>query len=309
MRHVFFGSPPFAVPVLTALLESRHDTGAVVTVPEKRSGRGRKRAGSALVDAARAAGVPVYRPEDPHEPGFLAELSGLGAGVFAIASYGRILRAELYDAPLHGTLNVHASLLPRWRGASPIQAALLAGDAETGVSVQRIVDELDAGDIVVTRSTPIEPRETAGELLARLAVLGGQALVAALDALEAGRARFTPQDPTRVTFARKLTKDAGRIDWSVSAERVDRHVRAMTPWPGARTRDPAGRDLTLFDARALAGPAAGLPGEIVEVGPRFVVACGSGRVAVGALQAAGKRTLPAAEFLRGARLAAGQRLG
>ena len=241
MRVAFLGSPPFATPVLRKLLDSRHEVVALVTRPDRPGGRGLAVRVSPLVELARERGIRVLQPETTKDPAFVAELRELAPDVLLVASYGEILRRDVLDLAPKGALNVHASLLPRHRGASPIQAAILAGDPETGVSVQRMVLALDEGDVLHEVSTPIGAHENAGELLERLSGLGGEAAVQSLDLLERGRAEFRPQDPARATYARRIKKEEGRIDWSKSAIELDRHVRAMTPWPGARTAGPHGR--------------------------------------------------------------------
>lgn len=307
MRVVFFGSPPFAVPVFERLASSAHRVLALVTLPDRPQGRGRKLEPSPLVAAAEARGITVLQPPSPHEEEFLVRLREIDPDVLVVASYGVILRSALLELAPHGALNVHASLLPRHRGASPIQAAIAQGDAQTGVAIQRMVPALDAGDVLVERATPIGPAETAGELGARLAALGGEATVAALDALESGRARFTPQDPTRATYTKKLRKEHGRVDWSRPAQELERQVRALNPWPLLRALDPKGRELAILRARAADG--AGAPGEILAADQRLVVACGAGALEILELTPAGKRALSAAEFLRGARLERGTRMG
>lgn len=307
MRTVFLGSPPFATPVLARLIESRHRPQALVTRPDRPRGRGRSLEASPLVELARAHGVEVLQPPDPHAPEVLEHLRALAPEVLFVASYGVILRPALLELGSHGALNAHASLLPRHRGASPIQAALLAGDSETGVSIQRIVEALDAGDVLLERRIPIGPDDTAGDLFARLAGLAGEAAVEALDLLEGGRARFTPQDPARVTVARKLRKEHGRVDWTRSAAELERFVRAMTPWPGARTLAPDGRELALLSVRV--HPESGAPGLVLEAGQRLLVACGAGSLELLELAPAGKRAMSAADWLRGYRLSTGQRLG
>src|SRR5258706_2358540 len=224
MRVVFLGSPPFALPVLERLLASRHQLLALVAQPDRPRGRGMKVEPSPLVELARARGLPVLQPEDTRAPEFAGALRSFKADVLLVASYGEILRQEVLACCPQGALNVHASLLPRHRGASPIQAAILAGDPETGVSVQRMVLRLDAGGVLPEERTPIGPRETAGELSARLAVLGGEAAVRALDLVESGRARFVPQDESRATQARKIHKQQGRIDWARAAADIERLV-------------------------------------------------------------------------------------
>jgi methionyl-tRNA formyltransferase len=210
----------------------------------------------------------------------------------------------------HGALNVHASLLPRHRGASPIQAAILAGDLETGVSIQRMVLALDEGDVLLERSTPIGSDESAGELLVRLAELGGEAACDALDRLAAGRATFTPQDPARATWARKIDKHDGDVDWTRDAASIERHVRAMTPWPGARALLDDGRggtkDVVLLRVTR-ADTCSATPGAVLEAERRLVVATGDGALEVLELKPAGTPAMDGASFLRGARLAPGAR--
>lgn len=307
MRTVFLGSPPFATPVLARLIASRHRPLALVTRPDRPRGRGRTVEASPLVELARAAGLEVLQPADPHASEVLERLRALAPRVLFVASYGVILKPALLELAPLGALNAHASLLPRHRGASPIQAALLAGDDETGVSIQRIVAELDAGDVLLERRIAIAPQATANELFANLAELAGEAAVAALDALETGTVRFTPQNPARVTHARKLRKEHGRMDWSRPASELERFVRAMTPWPGARTLAPDGRELALLSVRELEG--SGAAATVLEAGPRLVIGCGEGRLELLELAPAGKRAMPAADWLRGVRLAVGDRLG
>lgn len=305
MRVVFLGSPPFAVPIFERLVASAHTPAGLVTQPDKPKGRGMKVEVSPLVASAAARNVPVLQPATTKDPAFVAALRALAPDVLLVASYGEILRRDVLELAPHGALNVHASLLPRWRGASPIQAALLAGDTETGVCVQRMVLALDEGDVVVERRTRIAEHENAGELLQRLALLGADAALEALDALASGRARSTPQDPAHATFARKIPKERGRIDWSRSASELARHVRAFTPWPGARTA-LAGQDLTLVDVREAphAPLAATTPGALTATKDGLWVACGAGALRILRLKPAGKGELDADAWLRGARLAA-----
>jgi len=315
MRLVFLGSPSFATPVLRALLASPHEVSGLVTPPDRPRGRGRGVPASPLAELARERGVRTLRPKTTKDPAFVRELAGLEPEVLAVASYGEILRRDVLDLAPHGALNVHASLLPRWRGASPIQHAILAGDEETGVSVQRMVLALDEGDVLLAERTPIGSEESAGELLERLAELGGGALVRALDALQEGRARFLPQDSGGVTYAPKLKKEDGLVDWSRSAEELARFVRAMTPWPGARARCPDGRELVLLRARPVSGSPGVAAGRapagtaIVAAGGAFLVATGRGALELQEVKPAGRAAMTGAAFLRGARLAPGERLG
>jgi methionyl-tRNA formyltransferase len=309
VRVVFLGSPPFATPVFAALAASdRHRVVALVTRPDKPRGRGLKVVDSPLVELARSRSIPVLQPDRARGPEFLESLRALAPDVLLVASYGEILRQDVLDVPRHGAFNVHASLLPRHRGASPIQAAILAGDAETGVSVQRMVLALDEGDVVTEVRTPIGAHENAGELLERLSQLGAQAAARALDLLEDGAATFRPQDAALATYARRIRKEEGAVDWSLDAVAIDRHVRARTPWPGARASGPGGTELTLLDVRAQAREHGAAPGTVLEAGGALVVACGRGALEIRALKPAGKGRMDAAAWLRGARLAAGARL-
>ncbi|MCC7011739.1 MAG: methionyl-tRNA formyltransferase [Planctomycetes bacterium] len=304
MRTVFLGSPPFATPVFERLVRSRHRPLALVTLPDKPKGRGREVEDSELVRAARAASIPVLQPERPNDAAFVAELRALAPDVLVVASYGVLLKQALLELAPHGALNVHGSLLPRWRGASPIQAAIREGDAHTGVSIQRIVLALDEGDVLLARERPIGVRETSGAVFAALAELGGEALLEALERLEAGTAVFTPQDARLATYARKLKKEHGALDWKRDAQVLERHVRAMNPWPLARMLDPKGRELSVLEARVV--EARGEAGRVLEVGERFVVACGERALELVTVQAAGKKPMSGPEFLRGARLEVGQ---
>ena len=309
MRLALLGSPPFATPVLERVLGSRHRVLAVVTRPDKPSGRGLRTEASSLVGLARSREIRVLQPASAAEPSFAAELVSLAPEVLLVASYGEILKARLLELAPCGALNVHASLLPRHRGASPIQAAILAGDRETGVSVQRMVPALDEGDVLLEMRTEIGESETAGELLGRLAVLGGEAAVRALDALEAGTAAYTPQDPARATYAKRIKKEQGRIDWTRSAAEIERHVRAMTPWPGARTSVADGAEVVILEARASArGAAEPLPpGSLVVVDETPFVATGEGLVEIRSIKPSGRGAMDAKAWLRGARLLPGAR--
>ena len=263
MRLVFLGSPPFATPILERLLSSeRHELLALVTPPDRPRGRGRAVVRSTLAELADDAGVPVVQPASTKDPAFLETLASIGPEVLMVASYGEILRRDVLELCPHGALNVHGSLLPRWRGASPIQRAIAAGDAETGVSIQRMVLALDAGDVLLEKRTAIGPAETAADLFERLSQLGADAAEEALDLLAGGDAVFIPQDESLVTLAPKLTKDDGRIDFTLPAATIARHVRAMTTWPGARTTSvevtPSGASSSSHQAAP--PPSGGAPG-------------------------------------------------
>lgn len=307
MRLVFLGSPPFATPILARLERSDFRPLAVVTQPARAQGRGRKVRESSVAELARRAGIDLIEPETVRDPDVHARLAAYAPDVFLVVSHGEILRPEFLALARVVALNVHPSLLPRHRGATPIQAALLAGDPTTGVAIQKVARELDAGDLLLVRETPIAPGETAGELLARLAAWSGELVLEALAAVEAGTARYVPQDDARATRCRKIQKADGRLDWGLPAVELERRVRAMNPWPGAFARLPSGTEFSIWRARTEAAQK-GAPGTILEAGSRLVVATGAGALELLEVQAAGRRPLPAPDFLRGARLAPGERL-
>jgi methionyl-tRNA formyltransferase len=306
MRIVFFGTPEFAVPSLRALLRERYQVVGVVTQPDRPQGRSR----SALVappvkTEALAAHLPVLQPARPLGDVFLAGLKRLEPDLGVVVAYGHILRAEVLSLPQHGMINVHASLLPRWRGAAPIQHAILAGETETGISIMQMDAGLDSGPVLHKVATPIGPDETAGHLTARLAELGATALVDALSLLTGGFARPAAQDLKGVTLAPKIDRDSARLDWRRDAPSLARQVRAFDPAPGAwTTLDDA--PLKLFGA--VATPEHGEPGLVLAAGERLVVGCGDGALAVREVQPAGRTRLPVAEWARGRGIAAGARL-
>ncbi len=297
-RVVFFGSPDFAVPTLRALLDSPWRPLAVVTQPDRPSGRGRKLARPPVAEIAAQAGIAVLQPERLRAPEAVAAIVELAPDLQIVAAYGQLLPLAVLDAPRYGTLNVHASLLPRWRGAAPISAAIAAGDAETGATIMLVDETEDTGPILAQRATPIGERETAGELSDRLAALGAALLLETIPRWLAGEIAPQAQDDSLATRARRVRKEAGAIDWGQSAEQIARQIRAYTPWPGAFAALD-GQRVRLAAARA--EPGAGAVGEIVSVEEDAIrVAAGEGIAAVERLQRAGKRELSAAEFARGA---------
>ena len=310
LKLVFMGTPDFAAIALDALVEAGHDIVCVYTQPPRPAGRGKQPRPGPVHRRAQDFGLQVRTPASLKDEMAQAEFAALGADVAVVAAYGLILPAPVLDAPRLGCLNIHASLLPRWRGAAPIQRAILAGDKVTGVAVQRIVLALDEGDVLLVRETPIGARETSGELFARLAELGGEAAVAALDQLAAGEAVFTPQPDEGVTYAKKLAKRDGRIDWSRTSAELDRFVRAMTPWPGARTGLPDGRELVVLEVNVVAqADAAPLSGTLAAAGDALRVTTGDGALDLLRVQPQGKKPMEGRAFLRGARLEPGVRLG
>jgi methionyl-tRNA formyltransferase len=305
MRIVFFGTPEFAVASLRALLRERFTVAGVVTRPDKPQGRSR----STLVPppvkaAALEAGLPVLQPARPVGDLFLAGLKRLEADLGVVVAYGHILRREVLDAPGRGMINVHASLLPRFRGAAPIQHALLAGDRETGISIMRMEEGLDSGPVLHRLAIPIADGETAGTLTSKLAELGAAALVEALSLLSAGPVKPQPQDESRVSYAPKISRETARVEWSRDALSVERQIRAFDPVPGAWTT-LGGAPVKLFGAMPAVG--GGEPGTVLAASDRLVVAAGGGAIAVGEVQPAGRNRLAVEDWVRGRGIAAGSR--
>jgi methionyl-tRNA formyltransferase len=304
-RSVFMGTPAFAVPSLEALAGCTELVG-VVTRPDKPRGRGLASEPSAVAAVATVRGVPLLRPTTLRDPETLAALAGWRPDLLVVAAYGRILPASLLALPTVAPINVHASLLPRHRGAGPIAAALLAGDRQTGITIMLMAEELDAGDVLLQHPLDIGPEDTTGTLTERLAALGGVALRDAVRRLGAGGLDAIPQDPSAVTYAPRLAKADGRIAWSEPAELIARKVRAFAPWPSAFTQ-LEGRALKVLSARPAGAPAAAAPGTIIALGDTIRVATGAGALDLLVVQAEGKRALAAKAFVAGARLAAGTR--
>jgi methionyl-tRNA formyltransferase len=308
VRVVFAGTPEPALPALEALLASRHDVVAVVTRPQARAGRGRRAVASPVEAAAREHGIEVLTPERPHEPEFLDRLRELEPDCCPVVAYGALLRQEALDVPRHGWINLHFSVLPAWRGAAPVQHALLHGDEVTGATTFRIVRELDAGPVFGFVTETIRPTDTAGDLLERLAVSGAGLLVDTLDHVETGDLFAQEQPGEGVTLAPKIEVEDARVRWDEPAFGVDRRVRACTPAPGAWT--------TLGEARLKLGPVVPVgertdlePGQL-HVGRREVlVGTGTHAVRLGDVQPPGKKAMPAVDWARGARLDPQDRLG
>jgi methionyl-tRNA formyltransferase len=307
IRSVFMGTPAFAVPSLEALGACTELVG-VVSQPDKPRGRGLASAPSPIAEAALARGLPLIRPAKIRDSEALATLARWRPDLLVVAAYGRILPTAILALPTIAPINVHASLLPRHRGAAPVAAALLAGDARTGVTIMRMVEEMDAGDVLLQRELAILPEDTTGALTARLAELGAAALRDACVRLRGDGLTPVPQDPARITYAPRLTKEDGRIRWGDAAVAIERRVRAFTPWPSAFTT-LAGRTVKVLRARLAAEypPAGTDPGTILAVGDVVRVATGDGALELLTLQAEGKRPLGARAFVAGARLRPGAR--
>ncbi len=302
LRLAFAGTPPFAVPALDALCASRHRVLGVFTQADRPAGRGRELQASAVKRRALELGLSVWQPQSLRTPEAVGQLRALELDAFVVVAYGLILPPELLALPRFGCLNIHASLLPRWRGAAPVQRAILAGDAETGVTIMRMDAGLDTGPMLDRRVVAIGPRQTAQGLQDQLAVLGAQMIQTALDRLAAGAAEAVPQPPTGVTYAAKITKAEALIDWGEDAAGVERKVRAFMPRPIAETR-LHGEQLRIWEAEVLAagdgsvaapGPA---PGTIIGVSRAGIdVACGQGVLRLTRVQAAGRKPVDAHQF-------------
>lgn len=298
MRAVYMGTPDFAVPPLQALLRE-HEVLAAVTQPDKPKGRGGAVQCSPVKEAALAAHVPVFQPKSVKEAGFLSQMSLLQPDVIVVAAFGQIIPPALLKLSHYGCLNIHASLLPRYRGAAPIQWAVINGDPTSGVTVMQMNEGLDTGDILLQREIPLAPDETGGSLFDKLSVLGAEALLDALDALpEGGLTPVRQPEESPTPYAAMLTKEMGHIDWNKSAEEIERLVRGLNPWPSAYTR-LEGKTLKIWRAHVQAG-GAGAPGEVTAVGKKeFGVQTKDGLLMIDALQLEGKKRMETDAFLRG----------
>jgi methionyl-tRNA formyltransferase len=308
-RAIFFGSPAFAVPCLEATVEVA-DVVAVVTQPDRPAGRGMALRPPPVKERAVAMGLHVLQPTKVRTDAFAATLRGLEADVGVVVAYGRILPLAVLEAPRLGCVNVHASLLPRWRGAAPIHWAIVHGDAETGVCLMRMDEGMDTGPVLSCDRTPIGPNETAGALSERLSVMGAHLLRRDLPRYLAGALVPTPQQGEGVTMAPILQKEHGRIDWQASAREVHDRVRGMSPWPGAHTA--LGDRRVKVHRTRVARPTgrSGEPGEVACAdGDVLEVACGDGTVAIEELQLEGKKRLPARQFMAGRMVTPGARFG
>ena len=307
MRIVFFGTPEFATPPLLALIGEGHDVVAVVTQPDKPRGRSRSTLDPSPVKiVALAESIPVLQPERPSGPEFEAKLNELAPDIAIVVAYGHFLPAEVIALPRLGTLNIHASLLPEYRGAAPIQAAIRDGAQETGVTIMQMVRAMDAGPVILALRTPIASDETAGELQLRLAELGAEALIEALVLLSVGKATLTPQNDALATFARKIVREDARLPFSAPSDRVARLVRAYDPKPGAWTT-LNGAEVRCFGAQDVP-ERSGNAGEVLEAGERgLVVACGEGAVRIIDVHPAGQKRIAAAQWVRGRGVRVGDR--
>lgn len=306
MKTVFMGTPDFAVPSLNALLEAGHEVAAVYTQPDKPQGRRQVLTAPPVKQLALARGIPVFQPDTLKDEAEQARLRALAPEVIIVAAYGKLLPKAVLEIPAHGCINVHGSLLPRWRGAAPIQWAVIAGDKTAGVTTMQMAEGLDTGDMLLKYETPVGARETAGELFDRLAQAGAALLAETLEKLP--EITPVPQDDSRSCYAHMLDKQMAVIDWSKRAEEIDCLIRGLNPWPVALTA-LGGERLKIFSAEPV--PGTGAAGTVLQAEPKrgLIVACGEGALRLEEVQLVGGKRMKAADFLRGHSIAAGTRLG
>jgi len=300
MKILFWGTPDFGVPSLRALQEEGHAVVAVVTQPDRPAGRGRVVRAGPIKTIAQEEGIPVLQPESSREAGFLDTLRGLEADLSVVAAYGQLLGQDVLDAPRLGSINVHASLLPELRGAAPVNWAIIRGHSRSGVSIMRMVREMDAGPVLYRVAVDLPPDTTAGELYQMLSEIGATALVEALAQIEAGTLTEEPQAHERATFAPKLSRDVARLDWSATAAEIDRWIRGCDPWPGAWS-EIDGVPVQLFGSEPLDEATDRPPGTVLRADARhgLVVSAGSGVVRVREVKPAGKARMPAVAWIHG----------
>ena len=302
MRVIFMGTPDFAVPTLQALHDAGHEIALVVAQPDRPAGRGKKLRKPPVGVRALELGLPLSQPRAIFTGRFPKRYVGLEADVAVVIAYGRILKPLHLESPRYGAVNLHASLLPRWRGAAPLQAALLAGDVETGVCAQRMEEGLDTGDVYLQKSIRIDPRETGGTLHDKLAALSAEVAVETLAQLP--DLAPVPQSEDGITWAPKIAKSDGQLDFTASADALDRRIRAMTPWPGGWVSGTSG-PLKVLAAEPTAG--VGAPGTVVSTSP-LIVACGTGALRLDRVQAPGRKGVSGEDFANGTRLTVGSPL-
>lgn len=300
MRIVFMGTPEFAVPSLRRLIADGHELAAVYTQPDKPRSRGLKLIPSPVKQVALEHGIPVIQPERIRQEGVLEELSGLQPQLIVVVAYGKLLPKELIELPPMGCINVHSSLLPKYRGAAPINWAVINGETETGVTIQHIAETLDAGDIISQAKTPIDLNESVETLYDRLAELGADLLSETVTAISNGTARRLPQDGSQVTYAPMLSRELSAIDWSRSAHEIHNQIRGLTPWP-ATTMEVSGRAFKVFAAEETGQKTSQPAGSLLGTDKKgILMACGDGRILrITEVQAPGKKRMQTADYLRG----------
>ena len=309
MRVIFMGTPDFAVPVLETLIHSTHDVAAVVTQPDRPKGRGNHLTMPPVKETALAANLPVLQPEKVRTPEFFDVLASYRPDAIVVAAFGQIIPKRILSLPRYGCLNVHASLLPKYRGASPIQWAILNGDEKTGITIMQMDEGLDTGDILLQKEVILDGTETGGSLFDTLSSLGGPMILQALSGLENHTITPVPQCESEATHVRMLTKSMGSIDWSADACAIERLVRGLSPWPAAYTTFGT-KTLKLWKSSVVPSVCDAAPGTVIAIQKdHFLVQTGNGALAVTELQLEGKKRMDAASFLRGVHLETGMMLG
>ncbi len=309
MRVLFMGTPEYALPALRAVY-AKHEIVGILTRTDKPNRRGNKIVFSPVKTFALEHGIPVFQPENMKDPALFGELKALSPDITIVVAFGMMIPDSIINLPKYNTINIHGSLLPKYRGAAPMQYALLNGDKEAGVSIMYVTARLDAGDVILSKSIPLGENETFGEVHDRLADLGAEALVAALDMIESGHVTGIPQDEQKVTFAPSISKEECVIDWSLPAGVIHNRIRGLSPVPGANTKLPDGKLLKIYQSEKVAGEYSGVPGTVVDVmkkkGP--VVMTGDGALCILTAKPEGKREMPGYEIVNGHYLKVGDSL-
>lgn len=305
MRIVFMGTPDFSVPTLESLIQSCHQVVGVVTQPDKPKGRGKEIQMSPVKETALRHGISVYQPVRARDEAFVEEMRALKPDVMVVIAFGQILSRELLEVPAYGCINIHASLLPAYRGAAPIQWAVINGDKETGITTMMMDVGMDTGDMLEKTVVTLDEKETGGSLFDRLSLLGGELILSTLEKLEQGTLIRTPQEHEKATYVKKIPKSLGDIDWTMDAASIERLIRGLNPWPSAYTRWN-GKMLKLWEAEVLPDSGLGRCGEVLEAdGDRLTVKTGDGVLKINSLQLEGKKRMDTAAFLRGYPVEAG----
>lgn len=317
MRVIFMGTPDFSVGTLEALVQAGHEVVLAVTQPDKPKGRGGKMQYTPVKEKALEYGIPVFQPAKVREPACVEELAGYRADVIVVIAFGQILPRSILELTPYGCINVHASLLPKYRGAAPIQWALIDGETVTGVTTMQMDEGLDTGDILEQEEIPLDPAETGGSLFEKLSILGGKLIVSTLSGLEAGTLAPRPQGESSTSYAKMLDKSMGEVDWTMEAAAIERLIRGLNPWPSAYTHYN-GKTLKLWaakvasseEAKAVSGEASqGIPGRILVSKDALLVETGAGFLSITELQLEGKKRMETAAFLRGFSMETGTVLG
>ena len=308
MRIVFMGTPDFSVPALEALVEGGHEVVAAITQPDKPKGRGKAVLMTPVKEKAMELGIPVYQPVKVREPEFVEKLRQMEPDAIVVVAFGQILPKSILEIPRYGCVNIHASLLPKYRGAAPIQWAVIDGERESGVTTMFMNEGLDTGDMLEKEAVTLDPKETGGSLHDKLSAIGGRLILSTLKGLEDGTLKGTPQTDEGTCYAKMLKKSLGDIDWTMDATAIERLIRGLNPWPSAYTC-LHGKTLKIWDGDVLEREYGVEPGTVAEVAKdRLVVQTGQGSLAIRSLQLEGKKRMDAGDFLRGYAVEAGTRL-